>query len=293
MWITVKWRPKRQFSFVRLRGLLSYGWKLLVSSLIDVGYVKLRQFIIGLKYSAADLAYFNKGDSFPYLIVYNLNSSIASVLFPVMSKRQDDRSQVRNILSKSIKTSNYIIAPLMIGLAAVAEPIIRLLLTDKWLPCVPYLRISCIAYILYPINTANLSAIKAVGRSDLFLKLEILKKTIGVAIVLIAMNISVMAMGYSLLVIGVIGQIINSWPNKKLLGYSYIMQIKDIMPSMLLSVFMGFVVYCVSLLKTSDWITILIQIPLGIVIYILGSIIFKIESFEYTRTTLGSFLNKK
>ena len=292
LWITVKWRPKRQFSFSRLRELYSYGWKLLVSGLIEVGYIKIRQFIIGLKYSTEDLAYYNKGDSFPYLIVYNINSSIASVLFPVMSKRQDDRSQVKSILSKSIKTSNYIIAPLMMGLAATAEPVIRLLLTEKWLPCVPFLRICCVAYILYPIDTANLSAIKAVGRSDLFLKLEIIKKTIGITIVLIAMNISVLAMGYSLLVIGIICQIINSWPNKKILGYSYIKQMRDILPSMLLSSFMGVVVYCVSLLKAEDWITILVQIPLGIAIYLLGSILFKLESFEYARIIVKSFLKK-
>ena len=293
LWVTVKWRPKRQFSFARLRCLFSYGWKLLVSGLIDVGYIKLRQFIIGLKYSTEDLAYYNKGDSFPYLIVYNTNSAIASVLFPVLSKKQDDRSQVKNILSKSIKTSNYIIAPLMMGMAATAEPVIRLLLTEKWLPCVPFLRICCIAYILYPIDTANLSAIKAVGRSDLFLKLEMVKKTIGITILLIAMNISVLAMGYSLLVIGVICQIINSWPNKRILGYSYIKQMRDILPSMLLSAFMGVVVYCVSLIGADDWITILIQIPVGIVIYLLGSMMFKLESFEYARNIAKSFLSKR
>ena len=293
LWITVKWRPKWMFSFSRLKGLFSYGWKILVSGLLDVGYGKLRQFVIGLKYSASDLAFYNKGDTFPNLIVTNINTSIASVLFPVMSKVQDDKNQVRNILSTSIKTGIYIIAPLMMGLAATSAPVIRLLLTEKWMPCVPFLRICCIAYIFYPLHSANLSAIKAIGRSDLFLRLEIFKKIAGVIILLISMNISVMAMGYSLLVSSLCSQIINSWPNKKLLGYSYLKQIRDILPSLLLSAFMGTVVYCVTLLHLSDWLTLLIQIPLGALIYILGSVLFKIDSFQYALGIVKNFIKKK
>lgn len=141
LWITVKWRPVLQFSITRVKALFSFGWKLLCSSLLDTVYNNLRNMIIGKLYSAADLAYYNKADSFPNLIVNNINSSINSVLFPAMSSVQDQRETVKAMTRRSIMVSTYIMAPLMIGLAFVSEPLVSLLLTDKWLACVPYMRI--------------------------------------------------------------------------------------------------------------------------------------------------------
>ena len=171
LWITVDWRPKRMFSWQRLKSLLSYGWKLLVSSLLDTIYNNLRNLIIGKIYTSSDLAYYNQGDKFPKVIVMNINASIDSVLLPSMSGEQENKERVKSMTRRAIKTSTYIMAPLMMGLLFCAEPIVRLLLTDKWLPCVPYLRIFCFTYMFWPIHTANLDAIKAMGRSDLFLKL--------------------------------------------------------------------------------------------------------------------------
>ena len=210
LWITVKWRPKKMFSFQRLKSLFSYGWKLLASSLIDTVYNDLRQLIIGKKYSSGDLAYYNQGKKFPQLIVTNINTSIDSVLLPTMSKAQDDMAAVRSMTRRAIKTSTFLMMPAMIGLAVCAEPLVQLILTEKWLPCVLFLRIFCITYAFYPIHTANLNAIKAMGRSDLFLKLEIIKKTVGIIAILITMWISVQAMAYSFLVTTILNQIINS-----------------------------------------------------------------------------------
>ena len=281
LWITVKWRPKKMFSFERLKQLFSYGWKLLLSSLLDVGYQDLRTLIIGKLYTPDDLAFYNRGEQFPRLIVTNVNSSIDSVLFPKLSSEQDNKDRVRDITSRAIKTSTYIMAPLMVGLAVCAEPIVKLVLTEKWLPAVFFLRIFCFTYAFYPLHTANLNAIKAMGRSDLFLKLEILKKVVGMIALLSTMWISVEAMAYSLLFTSVASQIINSFPNSKLLNYRYIDQLKDILPEILLALFMGLVVYCVNFLRLNDWITLLIQVPLGIVIYLLGSKLFKLDSYEY------------
>ena len=221
---TVKWRPKLQFSWNRLKGLLNYGWKLLVSALLDTVYNNLRSLIIGKIYTSSDLAYYNQGDKFPNVIVTNINTSIDSVLLPTMSSVQDDRKRVKEMTRRAMKTSVYIMAPLMMGLAFCATPIVRLVLTDKWLPCVPFLQIFCITYMFWPVHTANLNAIKALGRSDLFLKLEIVKKIVGMIALFATMNISVKAMAYSLLVVSVLGQIINSWPNRKLLNYGYLEQ---------------------------------------------------------------------
>lgn len=292
LWITVEWRPKRMFSLNRLRGLFQFGWKLLVSSLIDRIYNEIRQLVIGKIYTSSDLAYYNRGNQFPNLIVGNINSSIDSVLLPTMSTEQDNRSRVREMTRKAITTSTYIMAPLMMGLAFTGVPLVRLILTEKWLPAVPYLRIFCITYMFYPIHTANLNAIKAMGRSDLFLKLEILKKIVGLAALLITMRLGVLIMAYSLLVTSVLSQIINSWPNRKLLNYRYLDQLKDILPGILLAVFMGICIYPISFLGLHDLLTLCIQVIAGAAIFIAGSIVFKIESFFYLLGVIKSFIKK-
>ena len=281
LWLTVKWRPKKMFSWQRLKGLLTFGWKLLASSLLNTVYNNLRSLIIGKLYSSADLAYYNQADKFPNVIVSNINSSIDSVLLPTMASAQDDHVRVKAMTRRAIKTSTYIMAPLMMGLAFCAEPVVRLVLTDKWLPCVPFLRIFCITYMFYPIHTANLNAINAMGRSDLFLRLEIIKKIMGMTILISTMWFGVTAMAYSLLLSGVLSQIINSWPNWKLLDYGYLEQLKDIVPGIILAVIMGCCVYLISLLGLSSAVTLLIQVPLGAAIYIGASAMLHLESFEY------------
>ena len=183
--------------------------------------------------------------------------------------------------------------PFMVGLAVCAYSLVHLILGDEWLPCVPFLRIFCFSYAFYPIHTANLNAIKAMGRSDLFLKLEVIKKVVGFITILATMWISVMAMAYSLLFISVASQIINSWPNKKLMKYSYFEQLKDLMPQLLLSLVMGAMVFCVQLLGLNDILTLLIQIPLGVAIYVVGSKALHLDSFEYLISTVKGLLGKR
>ncbi|MBS6519850.1 MAG: lipopolysaccharide biosynthesis protein [Clostridiales bacterium] len=281
LWVTVKWKPKRLFSLQRLKGLFSYSWKLLISSLLDTVYNNLRSLIIGKLYSSEDLAFYNRGQSWPNLVIGNINSSIDSVLFPSMSGAQSDRNRLKDMTRRAIKTSTYLIAPFMMGLAACGNSLIRLVLTEKWLSCVPFQMIFCFTYMFYPLHTANLNAIKAMGRSDLFLKLEIVKKLIGLIVLAISAPVSVMAMGYSLLVTSIASQIINSWPNKKLLNYGYKEQLKDILPGILLAVGMGMCIYPIQYLGFSDIVTLVFQILIGGIIYISGSVVFKLESFQY------------
>ena len=281
LWIIVKWRPQKQFSLQRLKGLFSYGWKLLAASLIDRMYNELRSLIIGKMYSAADLAYYNRGNQFPNVIVTNINTSIDSVLLPTMSAEQDHRDRVRAMTRRAIKTSTYIMMPLMVGLAVCAEPVVRILLTEVWLPCVPYLRIFCFTFALYPIHTANLNAIKAMGRSDMFLKLEIIKKIVGLIALVSTMWFGVIWMAYSLLFTAVISSIINAFPNKKLLNYSYTNQILDMCPQIILSGIMGVIVCAIQIIGLNDFITLIFQIILGGIIYVGGSVLFKLESFDY------------
>lgn len=292
LWITVKWRPIKDFSFARLKVLFSFGWKLLVSGLLDTGYNSLRQLIIGKKYTADDLAYYDRGEKYPHLIINNINTSIDSVLLPAMSRAQGERARIKAMTRRSIQVSTYIMAPLMIGLVFIAEPLVKFMITDIWLPCVPFLRIFCITYIFYPIHTANLNAIKAMGRSDMFLKLEFLKKTIGITAILITMSISVEAMAYSLLVTCFINQLINSWPNRKLLDYGYLEQIKDILPTLLLSAFMGVCVMVIGYVPLPLFASLLLQIIAGGTIYIGLSKIFKHDSCSYIIEVMKGYLDK-
>ncbi len=283
LWITVRWHPNAVFSFERLKTLFSYGWKLLVSALIVTISNNLRHLIIGKKYSSDDLAFYSKGGHFSFAIVNNINSSIDSVLLPAMSSEQDNRERLKQMTRRSIKTSIYIIAPLMMGLFACAPSVVSFVLTDKWLACVPYMRIFCISYMFYPIHTANLNALKAIGRSDLFLKLEIIKKIVGLVILFSTMWFGVLAIAYGVVISSVFSQIINSWPNKKLLNYGYLEQLKDILPAILLAVVMGAFVSLFNILTLVAPLKLLIQIPCGIAIYVLGSKLLKLDSFAYMK----------
>ena len=293
LWITVKWRPKLMFSRERLKGLLGFGWKMLCSALLDTGYNNLRNLLIGKIYSSSDLAFYNQGDKFPKLIATNINTSIDSVLLPAMSNEQDNRDKVKSMTRRSIMVSCYIMAPLMIGLACCATSVVTLVLTKKWLPCVFFLQIFCISYMFYPIHTANLNAIKAMGRSDLFLKLEIWKKVVGMILLLSTMFISVKAMAYSLLISTLTSMIINSWPNKRLLNYSFLEQMKDILPSIFLAVGMGVVVYLIGFMPIPTLPLLLIQVICGGVIYIVGSAVIRLEPYVYVKGMVLSFIRRK
>lgn len=291
LWISVPWRPKWMFSLKRLAGLFRFGSKLLLSNLLNILYNDIRQLIIGRLYTSEDLAFYNRGEQFPSLIISNINSSIDSVLLPTMSQAQDNRQRVKEMTRKSITTSVYMIAPMMIGLFSVAPRLIPVILTDKWIPCILYLRIFCVTYLFYPIHTANLNAIMAMGRSDIFLKLEIGKKIMGLAILLVSMWCGPLAMAYSTLLSGLLSQFINAYPNKKLLNYRYWEQLKDIIPCLLLAVGMGVVVCLLGKLSLSTVPVLALQVIVGAAIYLGGSAALRLSPFEYLRAQAKAFFS--
>lgn len=293
LWLTVKWRPIFCFSFERLKGLFSYGWKLLLSSVFHTVYTNLRSLLIGKFYTSEDLAFYNKGQSFPSIIVNNINTSIDNVLFPVMSIAQDELDKIKNMTRRAISAASYIMWPLMIGLAVVSSPLIQLLLTEKWLPAVPYLQIICLTLAFEPIQTANLNAIKALGRSDIYLKLEILKKSISILILLISVKFGVIAITVSGLCYTIIATVINALPNARLLKYSYLNQLRDMLPSFLLSVLMGAAIYPISFLKIPTMLVLVIQVLSGIIIYVGISHLFKLKPYIFIRTTLFDLLKSR
>lgn len=293
LWATVSWRPKLLFSLSRVKGLFSFGWKLLVSSLIDRLYMNIRSLIIGKIYNTAMLGFYNRGKQFPELLVHNVNGSIQSVLLPALSQHQDNKKRVKEMVRRSISMSCFVITPVMFGLAAVAQPLVTILLTEKWLPVVPFLQIFCVAYIFWPIHTTNLQAINALGRSDIYLKLEIIKKIIGIVILLVTIPLGVYAIAVGMLLSGVIGMFINAYPNKKLLDYRYREMLKDIMPSFLLSAVMGCVVYSIQWLGLVTWLTLIIQLIVGVGIYVLLVSLFRISSYHYLLQTLKDMRKRK
>ena len=293
LWVTVRWRPIWAFSWQRLKVLLNYGWKLLASSLLETIYQKLRQLMIGITYSPADLAFYNKGETFPSTAVNNINSALNSVLFPAMSEKQSELEEVKNLTRQAIGYGSYALMPVMAGLIACAEPIVMLLLGEEWMPCVPYLQVFCIVYAFYPFHVANLNAIKAVGRSDVYLKQEILKKAIGIASILITIRISAFAIALSCVFTDLIDQIINSYPNRKLINYPYREQLEEMAGPVLLSFIMGALVYLINFLSISPLLKLFIQIPLGISLYVGLSKLYNLDIFNYLVSSVKMLIKRQ
>lgn len=290
--IVDRWYPRLKFSLKRLKRLLSYGWKLLVSGLLDTGYNELRGLVIGKKYSASDLAFYSKGQSFPSIISVNVDNALQSALFSAMTKRQDNIAKLKDMMRKSIRVGSYVILPCMVGMAVIGEVLIKVLLTDKWLPAAPYISIASIVFAIHPIQSASYHATNALGRSDVHLKLDIVSKVIGIVSLAISLWFGVFWIALSGLIANILSAIINAFPNKKLFGYGYLEQIKDILPALLLSLFMGGIVYCISFIPLPDIVILLLQIVVGIAVYVIASIVLRIESFYFIINTIKSFFRK-
>ena len=286
LWFTVKWRPSLFFSFSRLKSLFSFGWKLLMSSLLSTVYVELTDLLIGKYYGSADLAFFNRGKKFPQLFVTQINSSIDAVLFPAMSKHQNDIQKLKSDVRYSIRFSTFCLFPFLFGLAAIAHDLIVLLLTEKWIDSTIYLQIACISFVTLPIGMANIQAIKALGRSDIYLKLDIIKKIVGVSMLCIFLREGVIAIAIAEALSNFIGLVPNIWPNKKLLNYTPLDILKDVAPSVLLSsVMFGFVVILGGWLDFPLFIKLGIQTLFGFLCYAGLAYIFKCQTlFEIFKT---------
>jgi teichuronic acid exporter len=293
MAVVVKWRPKRQFSKERLGTLVSYGWKILASNLINAIFLNVRSLIIGKLFSSEQLGYYNRGLQFPQIIMQNVDGAMQSVMLPVYSSRQDEKDSVKKMVRRSIVTSTYVIFPMMVGLAIIAKPLVTILLTSKWLPCVPYLQVYCVTFMIMPIHTANIQSIKAMGYSNITLKLEVIRKVVEATVLVISINFGVFGIAVGSLISTLISLIVNLFPNNKILKYTYLEQFKDILPALLLALIMGGIIYSVKFLINVDWLLMTVQILLGAAAYIGMSRLFKLESFSYLKNVAGGILKRK
>ena len=297
MLFTVAWRPRFICNISRVKILFSYGWKLLVSALLDTLYQDIQGLVIGRKYDSATLGFFNRGKQFPQFLINAINGAVQSVLLPAMSALQDKKEEVKRVMRQSMTLSAFIIFPMMAGLAGISETLVKLLLTEKWLPCVPYIKLFCFSFAFWPVQTCNLSAINAMGRSDIFLKLEIIKKSYGMAVLIIAVVFfnTPLAIAATGLVTALLSCFVNAFPNKKLINYSFKKQIADILPTILMSIGMFLFVQTIEKLPISEFPLICLQIVSGIAFYIVllkllksEQLDFCVQQFQYIRQNYTS-----
>ena len=279
----VKWRPQWLFSFARTKTLLSYGLRLLIARLIDTIYHNLESLIIGKRYSADILAYCNKGKQFPMTLIDNIDGSVQSVMLPAYSAKQDDKQAIKDMLRKMVSMCTYLTFPAMITLAAMGTPLIGFVLGEKWLEAVPYLQLFCVVSIFFPLQTANLQAINAIGRSDTYLKLMTWKRLLGVVILIASVFVydSPFAVVIAALIIEVVAVLINVPSNIKLLDYHFSEQLKDILPNFMIATITGVITYMVVWLGFDYFITISIQCVVAIVLYYALSKLTKNKNLDY------------
>lgn len=281
LWMMSDWRPKMIFSFQRLSDIYDYGWKILATGLVDTLFSQIRTVVIAKQYSRADLAFYNRGIHFPGFGMKLVEPTISSVLFPALSNCNEDPKMMKAITQRVIKISTFVTCGLMCFLFAIAKPLVVVLLTEKWLSCVVFLQIGCFAYLLRPLQIINTSVIRASGRSALLLKLDLLKKGIGIALLFLLMPYGVEAIAWSYVGFNVVSTFINIYPNKSILQYGYVEQFRDLCSNLIVGVVMGIFVWMVTILPIGYVAMLGIQIIVGVAAYIFFSKLFKIESYLY------------
>ncbi len=286
LWIIVGWRPQWAFSFRRLGKIYDYGWKILVVGLLDTVYARLRSLVIARRFTSADLAYYNNGNHFSRLSMSILEPTIDTVFFPALAQCNDDRKAMRNMTRRMIGFSVYLVFPVMIGLMAVAKPLVLVLLTEKWLPSVVFLQIGCLAYMLRPLQFVNSCVIKASGRSGMLLKLDILKKVFGLLVLLASIRFGVIGVAFSAVVFNIFSTAINIAPNRSILEYGYAAQFWDIAKSAFLALAMGAGMYALSFLGLCPLAVLCLQCVFGVAFYWGGSVVFRNENYAYAMNML-------
>lgn len=281
LWLTLGWRPKWVFSVERFKGLFGYGWKIFFANIVVVGFVEVRKLVIGKLYSSSDLACYERGDQLANIVMKNVFSSMQSVLLPVFAESQDQVAHVKAMMRRTTKLACFVIYPLTAGLAAAAEPLVRLLLTEKWIEVVPFLQILCVANFFTPITISNWEAIKALGHSGITLKLEIVKKVLDVGILLVSCFHGVYAIAWGLVLYNFLCLFINLYPNKQLLDYGIGEQLLDAVPTALIAVAMGVAVWGVNGLDLSLLACLCCQVVIGGGVYLSLCALCKEESFGY------------
>ncbi len=294
LWTWNRWRPLFVFNIDSFRQLFSFGYKLLISGLIDTLYRNIYYLIIGKYFSAQELGYYTRADQFQSLPSSNVQNIISRVSFPILSSIQDDIPRLREAYKKLIRSTMLITFILMLGMAAVARPMILSLIGDKWESSIIYLQMLCFVGMFYPLHALNLNMLQVQGRSDLFLRLEIIKKLLAVPIILIGIIWGIKPMIFAMIVNTVIAYYLNSYWSGKLIGYSFTQQIKDIFPSFFLALVVNALIFSLSFLVIKSLLIVLIiQISAGLLLTISICELLKFKDYIYIKNIAFEKLIKR
>ena len=275
MWILVDWRPRWIFSRKSFREMFSFGSKMLGSSLLDTIYNNIYGLVIGKVFSSTSLGLYGKADSFAAFPSSSLTSLLQSVTYPALSTIQNDDERLKGAYKRMLNVSAFVIFPLMVGLASVADPLVRIVLTDKWSGMIYILQIICFAQMWYPIHAINLNILLVKGRSDYFLKLEIVKKIVCTVILCATVPFGIIVMCYGNVLSSLICLVINTHYNKELINYGILSQMKDMSPIIILSLVMGIAVWLIVGVLPILWLKLVVGIAVGGAIYLSGAAIFQ------------------
>ncbi len=295
MLTALRWLPRSRFSVDSARRLYGFGGRMLASALLNSIYNDVRPLIIGKKFSTGDLGYYDRGQQFSSIISLNIDAAVQSVMLPVFSKSQNDREQLRGLVRRSVSVGTLLIFPAMLGMAAVAEPMVRLLLTDKWLPSVIFVRVLCLAETQVPLTSTNLVVLKALGRSDVYMKQEILRRSLMLAVLLFTVfafdSVPVIACGFAFS--AWLDAFVTSMPLKKLIGYGFAEQLRDVWKTGVAAIVMGLTVYAMNLLALPLAVKLTLQVLCGAAVYVLACRALGSDGYMYVRAAVKSYLHRE
>lgn len=293
LWIFNRWTPILEFSWQSFKELFGFGWKLLVSGLIDTIWNQVSNLVIGKYYSTSTLGQYTRGQQFSSIFSSSMTSIVQRVSYTVLSSIQDERDRMKEGYRKVIKVTMYLSFVLMFGLAAVAKPLLTVLIGVQWTEAAHYLQILCFSMCLYPLHAINLNMLQVQGRSDLFLKLEIIKKIIAIAPILLGIFIGIDWMLYGWIITGIISYLLNAMYSGNMIGYSIPAQVRDILPSFAIAAIMAIPVYLLTFIELQPILTLLIQLCLGAAIIISVSELFKLEEYIEIKGIILGFIKRK
>ena len=277
----IDWHPKLIFSYERFKQLFSFGWKMAVVNILTTFFYQLKGYVIGYKYSAAQLAYYNRGEGLPGILYNNINGTISDVLFPALSQLQDDKEALKRALSRAMRISSFFLIPALFGLAAISDKLVIIIFSEKWAPSIPFMQVICMISCSDILGMANYQAIKAVGRADTLLKMEFLKRPAMFAVLIVTMFISPLAIAVGQLVYSILAFVVNAYPNRKYIGYPIWQQMKDVGKNFLISLVMAIVVYLLGTLGLNLYVSVVLQVVTGALLYYVMSRTLNKEDYGY------------
>lgn len=292
LWFFNRWWPQLKFSMSSFKEMWSFGWKLLVSKLIDTTWTELYQVVVGKFYSPATLGQYTRGKQFAQILSANITSVVQRVSFPTLSEIQDDKTRLVNAYRKIIRTTMFVTTSLMFALAGVAHPFIYCLVGPQWDLAASFLPLICISMSLYPLHAINLNMLQVQGRSDLFLKLEIIKKAIAVGPILLGIFLNIYWMLIGSIISGIISFFLNSYYSGKMIGYSSVDQLKDILPFYGIGLLVAVSVYFLRFLPLSNYMILAIQIVTGTIVFLGICLAFKVNEYQDVKQILHQYMSK-